>query len=66
MADASYWVHWENKVDRVKLQHSDQVECFAIDIDPDIFVNQRSEQGGEQYTPSLEEDHWHSLYTYSY
>lgn len=66
MADASYWVHWENKVDSVKLQHSDQVECFAIDIDPDIFVNQRSEQGGEQYTPSLEEDHWHSLYTYSY
>lgn len=65
MADASYWVHWENKVDSVKLQHPDQVECFAIDIDPDIFVNQQSEQGGEQYTPSLEEDHWHSLYTYS-
>lgn len=65
MADASYWVYWENKADRVKLQHPDLVECLAIDIDSNVFADQRAEQGGEQYTPSLEENYWHSLYTYS-
>lgn len=65
MADATYWCKWENKVEKVKLQHPDKVKCFAIDIDSDIFANQRSVKSGEQYTPSLEENHWHSLYTYS-
>ena len=65
MADATYWCKWENKVEKVKLQHPDEVKCFAIDIDSDIFANQRAVKSGEQYTPSLEENHWHSLYTYS-
>lgn len=65
MADATYWCKWENKVDSVKLQHPDLVECLAIDIDSNVFAGQRAEQGGEHYTPSLEENHWHSLYTFS-
>lgn len=65
MADATYWCKWENKVEKVKLQHPNKVKCFAIDIDSDIFANQRAVKSGEQYTPSLEENHWHSLYTYS-
>ena len=39
MADATYWCKWENKVEKVKLQHPDEVKCFAIDIDSDIFAN---------------------------
>ncbi|MGO5243576.1 hypothetical protein ACTQ2R_13680, partial [Hallella faecis] len=66
MADATYWCKWENKVEKVKLQHPDEVKCFAIDIDSNIFANQRAVNGGELYTPSLVENHWHSLYTYSY
>ena len=66
MADATYWCKWENKVEKVKLQHPDKVKCFAIDIDSNIFANQRAVNGGELYTPSLVENHWHSLYTYSY
>ncbi len=65
MADATYWCKWENKVEKVKLQHPDEVKCFAIDIDSNIFANQRAVNGGELYTPSLVENHWHSLYTYS-
>lgn len=65
MADASYWAYWENKVDSVKLLHPDLVECLAIDIDSNVFADQRAEQGEEHYTPSLEENHWHSLYTFS-
>lgn len=65
MADASYWCKWENKVATVKIQHPDMVDCYAIDIDSDIFANQRANQRNETYTPSLEENHWHSLYTYS-
>lgn len=37
MADATYWCKWENKVEKVKLQHPDEVKCFAIDIDSNIF-----------------------------
>lgn len=66
MADATYWRKWENKGMKVKLQHPDNVKCFAIDIDSNIFANQRAVNGGELYTPSLVENHWHSLYTYSY
>ena len=65
MADATYWCKWENKVEKVKLQHPDEVKCFAIDIDSNIFANQLAVNGGELYTPSLVENHWHSLYTYS-
>lgn len=65
MADASYWCKWEDKVEKVKLQHPEKVKCYAIDIDSDIFVNQQAEQGGGQFTPLLEENHWHTLYTYS-
>ena len=65
MADATYWCKWENKVEKVKLKHPDEVKCFAIDIDSNIFANQLAVNGGELYTPSLVENHWHSLYTYS-